>query len=98
MLKKTTQGNKIIKFLEDHPGATNLDIATALWISSSSKRLSELGKKGMVVSVPCTETNAAGETVRFCRYYLPPSWQARVDAAEEINRLGGNADAVTLFN
>ena len=98
MLDKLTQRNRIIKYLEWNPGATNLDIATALRISSPSERLSELGKLGKVVSVPCSETNADGKKTRFCRYYLPASWQERVDVAEEINQMGGNADAKTIFD
>lgn len=67
---KKSQKNRIVQFLEANPGSTNLEIATALRISSSSKRLSELMQMGIVESVRCEEINANGDVSRFCRYYV----------------------------
>lgn len=67
---KKSQCDRIVQFLEANPGATNLEIATVLRISSPSKRLSELMRAGLVESVRCEEVNASGEVVRFCRYYV----------------------------
>lgn len=67
---KLTQWNKIELYLAANPGATNVEITSDCYISSSSKRLSELSKQGKIRKERCT-TNKYGEKVHpFCRYYL----------------------------
>jgi len=68
--KRKSQCDRVAAYLEDHAGATNLEISTALRISSASKRISDLRKLGLVDTIWDEATNEFGETVRFCRYYL----------------------------
>ena len=67
--RKITHCDRILRFLEWNQGSTVLDIATQLRISNPSARLSELRKAGLIDTIRCEETNASGETIRFCRYY-----------------------------
>ena len=64
------QHEKIIDYLKQNGSATIRELFLFCNINSPSKRLSELRKLGMIDTVRCTKTNAAGETVKFCRYYL----------------------------
>jgi DNA-binding transcriptional ArsR family regulator len=67
--RKKTHCDRIMNYLEFYPGATSLQMATKLRISNVGARLSELRKAGLIETVRCTQVNAQGETVRFCRYY-----------------------------
>ena len=67
--QKKTHCNRIMDYLEFYPGATSLQMATKLRISNVGARLSELRAAGMIETVRCSQVNADGDTVRFCRYY-----------------------------
>ena len=67
---KRIQRDKIIAYLQENGSATIRELFLFCNINSPSKRLSEMRRMGMIDTVRCTETNAAGETKRFCRYYL----------------------------
>lgn len=70
MMDKRCQRAKIIAYLQENGSATIRELFLFCNINSPSKRLSELRKLGMIDTVRCTTTNTAGETKRFCRYYL----------------------------
>ena len=69
-MDKRIQRDKIIAYLQENGSATIRELFLYCNINSPSKRLSELRKLGMIDTVRCTGTNGAGETKRFCRYYL----------------------------
>lgn len=70
MMDKRSQRAKILTYLQENGSATIRELFLFCNINSPSKRLSELRALGMIDTVNCKETNAAGETKRFCRYYL----------------------------
>lgn len=68
--RKLIQRDKIALYLAAHPGATNIEITADCYISSSSKRLSEMWQRGQIRKEIC-RVNKYGEKVHpFCRYYL----------------------------
>lgn len=70
MMDKRCQRAKILAYLQENGSATIRELFLFCNINSPSKRLSEMRKLGLIDTVKCKETNAAGETKRFCRYYL----------------------------
>lgn len=69
-MDKRCQRAKIIAYLQENGSATIRELFLFCNINSPSKRLSELRALGLIDTVTCKEKNAAGETKRFCRYYL----------------------------
>lgn len=68
--RKPSHRDKIAQYLALHPGATNIDLVSNLWISNPSARLSEMREDGLIETVQCHEENRDGEVKHFCRYYL----------------------------
>ena len=70
-MQAATQKAKILQYCEEHGSITNREAFEKLFINSPTKRISELKKAGYDVR-PVVETrvNAAGETVRFNRYFI----------------------------
>lgn len=70
-MQAATQKAKILQYCEEHGSITNREAFEKLFINSPTKRISELKKAGYDVRpVMETRTNAAGETVRFNRYFI----------------------------
>lgn len=70
-MQAATQKAKILQYCEEHGSITNREAFEKLYINSPTKRISELKKAGYDVRpVVETRTNAAGETVRFNRYFI----------------------------
>ena len=70
-MQAATQKAKILQYCEEHGSITNREAFEKLFINSPTKRISELKKAGYDVQ-PVVETrlNAAGERVRFNRYFI----------------------------
>lgn len=70
-VSKATQKMNILKYCAEHGSITIRDAFEKLHINSPSKRISELRHSGYdVQSVRETRTNAAGNEVRYLRYFI----------------------------
>ena len=71
-MNPATQKGKILGYCAEHGSITIRDAFEKLHINSPSKRISELRRSGLydVKSVVETSVNAAGEEVKFKRYFI----------------------------
>ena len=71
-MNPATQKGKILGYCAEHGSITIRDAFEKLHINSPSKRISELRNSGVYDVQDITETrvNAAGEEVRFKRYFI----------------------------
>ena len=71
-MNPATQKGKILGYCAEHGSITIRDAFEKLHINSPSKRISELRKSGCydVQAITETKVNAAGEEVRFKRYFI----------------------------
>ena len=78
-ISKATQRMKILQYCEEHGSITIRDAFEKLHINSPSKRISEIRLSGIydVQTERETRTNAAGNEVRYMRYYINELGDAR---------------------
>ena len=71
-MNPATQKGKILGYCAEHGSITIREAFEQLHINSPSKRISELRKSGEyeVKSVVETRVNAAGDEVKFKRYFI----------------------------
>ena len=70
-MNPATQKGKILGYCAEHGSITIRDAFEKLHINSPSKRISELRRAGYdVQSINETRVNAAGDEVRFKRYFI----------------------------
>ena len=71
-MNPATQKGKILGYCAEHGSITIREAFEQLHINSPSKRISELRKSGHyeVKSVVETRANAAGDEVKFKRYFI----------------------------
>jgi hypothetical protein len=71
-MNPATQKGKILNYCAAHGSITIRDAFEKLHINSPSKRISELRNSGLydVKSIVETRVNAAGDEVKFKRYFI----------------------------
>jgi len=70
-MNPATQKGKILGYCAEHGSITIRDAFEKLHINSPSKRISELRRAGYdVQAITETRVNAAGDEVRFKRYFI----------------------------
>ncbi len=70
-MNPATQKGKILGYCAEHGSITIRDAFEKLHINSPSKRISELRRAGYdVQDITETRVNAAGDEVRFKRYFI----------------------------
>lgn len=68
--RKIFHKDRILKYLEQNPNATILEMSTFLRISNVGARLSELRKLGLIEQWRDSYTDRDGHTTYFNRYKL----------------------------
>lgn len=69
--KKMTQGQRIVKYMQDYGSITPMEAFADLGITKLATRIGELRRDGVKISkVPVSRKNRYGEHVRYMQYSL----------------------------